>query len=134
MSNSLSLGYTSPISQSKADSLFSNDTAGAVAAVNNLTLPTGCQFSQYQFDALVSLTFNAGAGVLATSDVQAMLAYTCIYPTFIGPLTATESDTCSQLVSKAFSYDRNLQPRRNAEATLFCKDRNYDHIYPVYTL
>lgn len=72
LSNSLNLGYTSPISQSKANSFFTNDTARAVADVNKLVLPTGCQFTQSQFDALVSLTFNAGPGVLATSDVQCL--------------------------------------------------------------
>lgn len=34
----------------------------------------------------------------------------------------------------ANSYDRNLQPRRNEEATLFCKGERYTHKYPVYTL
>lgn len=133
LSSSLNLGYTSPISQSKADSFFATDTASAVAAVNKLVLPTGCQFTQSQFDALVSLTFNAGPGVLATNDVKAMIAHPFIYP-FIGPLTSDQLDTCSKLVSKAFSYDRNLKVRRNEEATLFCKDMKYTHKYPVYTL
>lgn len=134
LSSSLNLGYTSPISQSKADTFFSSDTAKAVTDVNKLVLPTGCQFSQSQFDALVSLTFNGGPGVLATNDVQAMLANPHIYPTFIGPLTTAQLDTCSKLVSKAFSYDKNLQRRRNEEATLFCKGSKYTHKYPVYTL
>ncbi|MEJ8548718.1 glycoside hydrolase family protein [Brevibacillus borstelensis] len=134
LSKSLNLGYTSPISQSQANTFFANDTASAVAAVNKLVLPTGQEFSQSQFDALVSLTFNAGPGVLATSDVKAMLANAHIYPTFVGPLSQSQIDTCSKLVSKAFSYDRNLQKRRNEEATLFCKDRKYTHKYPVYTL
>ena len=134
LSTSLALGYTSPITQSKADTFFTNDTASAVAAVNKLTLPTGHQFSAAQFDALVSMTFNCGAGVLATSDVVAMLKNTLIYPTFSGTRTAAQNDTCSKLVSNAFSYDRNLQRRRNEEATLFCKNMSYTHKYPVYTL
>ncbi|MEK5357871.1 lysozyme [Paenibacillus sp. FSL L8-0709] len=133
LSNSLNLGYTSPISQSKANTFFAEDTADAVTAVK-LTLPAGQEFSQSQFDALVSLTFNGGPGVLKTNDVKAMLANPHIYPTFIGPLSASQIDACSKLVSKAFSYDRNLQRRRNEEATLFCKDRKYTHKYPVYTL
>lgn len=103
LSKSLNLGYTSPISQAKADTFFSNDTAGAVAAVNRLVLPKGCQLSQSQFDALVSLTFNGGSKVLETNDVQVMLATPQIYPNFVGPITPTEIDTCSRLVSKAFS-------------------------------
>ncbi|ASA25253.1 lysozyme [Paenibacillus donghaensis] len=130
LSSSLNLGYTSPISQSKANTFFAEDTAKAVTAVNKLNL----NFSQSQFDALVSLTFNGGSGVLATDDVQAMLANGHIYPTFIGPLTTAQLDTCSKLVSKAFSYDRKLQRRRNEEATLFCKGMKYTHKYPVYTL
>ncbi|MCR8964136.1 lysozyme [Brevibacillus halotolerans] len=134
LSKSLNLGYTSPISQSQANTFFANDTASAVAAVNKLVLPKGHKFSQSQFDALVSLTFNAGPGVLATNDVKAMLANAHIYPTFVGPLLQSQIDTCSKLVSKAFSYDRNLQKRRNEEATLFCKGMMYTHKYPVYTL
>lgn len=134
LSSSLGLGYTSPISQSKANSLFAEDTAKAVNDVNKLVPPNGHKFSQSQFDALVSLTFNGGPGVLATPDVEAMLKYQQIYPTFIGPRTTSEIDTCSRLVSKAFSYDRNLQRRRNEEATLFCTGMGYTHKYPVYTL
>ncbi|QDY84690.1 lysozyme [Paenibacillus polymyxa] len=134
LSESLNLGYTSPISQSKANTFFADDTKSAVAAVNKLTLPTGQRFSQSQFDALVSLTFNAGPRVLETNDVEAMLANPHMYPTFAGKLSKSEIDDCSKLVSKAFSYDRNLQRRRNEEATLFCKGRKYNHKYPVYTL
>ncbi|WP_074100081.1 lysozyme [Paenibacillus sp. P3E] len=131
LSSSLNLGYTSPISQSKANTFFAEDTADAVTAVNSLSLPS---LSQSQFDALVSLTFNGGPGVLDTKDVKAMLDYKQIYPDFHGPISKNELDTCSKLVSKAFSYDRNLQRRRNQEATLFCKGRKYTHKYPVYTL
>ncbi|MEK3796557.1 lysozyme [Paenibacillus sp. FSL R7-0204] len=134
LSSSLNLGYTSPISQSKANTFFTEDTAKAVAAVNKLSLPNGHTLSQNQFDALVSLTFNGGSGVLATADVQAMLKYEQIYPSFYGPISTNELNNCSKLVSKAFSYDRSLQRRRNEEATLFCKGRQYTHKYPVYTL
>jgi GH24 family phage-related lysozyme (muramidase) len=134
LSSSLNLGYTSPISQSQANTFFTNDTAKAVTAVNKLVLPTGMSFTQSQFDALVSLTFNAGSGVLTTPDVKNLLAYKLIYSSFQGPRSKEENDNCSKLVSKAFSYDRNLQRRRNEEATLFCKGMGYTHKYPVYTL
>lgn len=134
LSRDLNLDYNSPITQSRAETFFTNDTASAVNAVNNLVLLSGHQLSQSQFDALVSLTFNCGAGVLQTNDVKAMLRYPQIYSSFIGPLSLTEMDNCSRLVSKAFSYDRTLQARRNEEATLFCKGLRYTHKYPVYTL
>jgi len=134
LSKSLGLSYTSPISQSQANTFFTNDTAKAVAAVNKAVRPTGMNFTQSQFDALVSLTFNAGPGVLDTNDVEALLAYKLIYSSFQGPRSKEELDNCSKLVSKAFSYDRNLTRRRNEEATLFCKGMGYTHKYPVYTL
>lgn len=127
----LSLSYTSPITQTKANAFFDSDTATAVQAVNALTLPTGCSFTQAQFDALVSLTYNCGSDVLKTGDVVAMLASKDI---FASSLTTTKADACSKLVSKAFSYDRNLQTRRNKEATFFCTGKPYTHKYNVYTL
>ncbi|MBS5958329.1 lysozyme [Lacrimispora xylanolytica] len=134
LSKSLGLDYTSPITQKKADAFFTSDTKSAVDAVNNLTLPSGSSFSQEQFDALVSLTFNAGSGVLKTNDVVTMLKDPKIYPTYTKKLSTTESDNCSKLVSKAFSYDKNLKTRRDKEATLFCTDMKYTHKYPVYSL
>lgn len=133
LSRDLNLSYTSPISRTYAQTLFDDDTESAVEAVNDLELPQNCEFSQSQFDALVSLTFNCGPGVLETDDVEAMIASQYIYETF-GQLTSDQIDTCSRLVSKAFSYDRNLKTRRNSEATLFCEDQQYSHKYPVYTL
>lgn len=49
-------------------------------------------------------------------------------------LTSSEGDTCSKLVSKAFSYDKSLKSRRNKEAEYFCKGKPYTHKYKVYTL
>jgi|GEM_PF-1425875 GH24 family phage-related lysozyme (muramidase) len=134
LSTSLGLNYTSPISQSQANTFFNDDTASAVKAVNNVTLPAGMSLSQSQFDALVSLTFNAGPGVLNSSDVKNLLSYIMIYSSFQGPRSDVEKDNCSKLVSKAFSYDRNLTRRRNEEATLFCKGQPYTHKYPVYSI
>jgi len=134
LSTSLGLNYTSPISQTQANTFFNNDTAEAVGRVNRLTLPAGMSLSQAQFDALVSLTFNGGPKVLETTDVKNLLAYKLIYSSFQGPRSEVEKDNCSKLVSKAFSYDRNLTRRRNEEATLFCKGQPYTHKYPVYSL
>lgn len=135
LSDSLGLGYTSPITQAKADAFFATDLKEkAEDYVNALTLPYQQQFSVNQFDALASFTFNSGPVIYQTNDVKAMLAYEPIYTTYPGNPTAAELDTCSRLVSKAFSYDSTLKPRRNDEATLFCKGMAYTHKYPVYTL
>jgi GH24 family phage-related lysozyme (muramidase) len=134
LSSSLNLGYSSPISQSQANTFFTNDTLKAVTAVNNYALPAGISLSQSQFDALVSLVYNGGSGVLRTPDMQNLLDYKLIYSSFQGPRSNVEKDNCSKLVSKAFSYDRNLTRRRNEEATLFCKGQPYTHKYPVYSL
>lgn len=134
LSKFLKLDYTSPISQTKADDLFSSDTSDAVDDVNALKLPSGAKFSQSQFDALVSMRFNCGIVVLKSNDVVTMLKEPKIYPTYADKLSKTESDKCSKLVSKAFSYDESLKERRNKEATLFCSGQQYTHKYPVYSL
>lgn len=55
------------ITQARADELLLQDVASSVAAVNN---PAYCpiteELNQNQFDALVSFTFNCGAGNLKT--------------------------------------------------------------------
>ncbi len=134
LSEYLNLSYTSPISATYAQTLFDDDTASAIEAVNGLELLENCEFTQSQFDALVSLTFNCGPGVLDTDDVKAMLKSSMIFGVFPDRIRPEDLDYCSKLVSKAFSYDRNLQPRRNSEATLFCEGQPYSHKYPVYTL
>jgi len=92
------------------------------------------KLSQNQFDALASIVFNGGSGVLATHDMKSMFNYPEIFPDFYGPLSSNEIDTCSRLVSKAFSYDKDLEGRRNREANLFCKGEAYTHKYEVDTL
>lgn len=103
------LSYTSPISREKAESMFEHDVQSAVNAVNDLDLPSGCVLSQNQFDALFSITFNGGAGVLETKDMKAMLKHRKIFAW--DGLTSAECDVCSKLVSKAFSYEKSLKPR-----------------------
>ena len=125
------LPYSSPISVDKAESLFLEDVSEAVKLVNDLDLPSGCVLSQYQFDALVSIAYNSGSRIFDTNDMKAMLKNRKI---FAWDLTSSECDTCSRLVSKAFSYDKSLKPRRNKEAAYFCKGKPYTHKYNVYTL
>lgn len=52
------------ITQKQADAFLRGDVAWAEKAVNALKLP----LNQNQFDALVSFTFNLGAGILDASD------------------------------------------------------------------
>ena len=55
------------ITQAKADELLLQDVAVSVAAVNNpYYCPITASLNQNQFDALVSFTFNCGAGNLQT--------------------------------------------------------------------
>lgn len=125
------LSYSSPVSIDEAESLFLKDVASAVALVNNLNLPAGCILSQHQFDALVSIAYNSGKRIFDTDDMKAMLRNSKI---FAWNLTSAQCDICSRLVSKAFSYDKSLKPRRNKEAAYFCKGKPYTHKYNVYTL
>lgn len=55
------------ITQARADELLLQDVATSVAAVNNpIYCPLTASLNQNQFDALVSFTFNCGAGCLKT--------------------------------------------------------------------
>lgn len=122
------------ITQIRADQFFANDLAKVAENPIN-ALACVSKLSQSQFDALASISFNGnGSTVLATNDMKTMLANPKIFPDFIGPLSPSEIDNCSRLVSKAFSFDVTLKPRRNEEATLFCTGEAYTHKYQVYTL
>lgn len=54
--------FSKGISEEQADAIFLKDAAKAVAQANKLLDAIGVQDTQEQFDALVSLIFNAGAG------------------------------------------------------------------------
>lgn len=126
------LKYNSPISKSKAGEFFDNDVAEAVRTVNAIELPSDCVFSQAQFDAMVSIVFNSGGAILRTDDMKAMLKMRNIFAW--DDLKSSECDACSRAVSKAFSYDKTLKPRRNKEAQYFCQQKPYTYKYNVYTL
>ncbi|WP_238918199.1 lysozyme [Clostridium sp. YIM B02555] len=129
--DNLQVGDT--ITQEQADQFFLDDLVNSTEGPIN-DLDCASDLSQNQFDALASIVFNGGSGVLQTHDMRNMFNYPEIFPDFYGPLSDDEIDTCSRLVSKAFSYDRSLKGRRNREATLFCQGELYTHQYPVYTL
>lgn len=129
--DNLKLGDT--ITQARANQLFTQDIVTIAENPIN-ALSCASKLTQNQFDALASITFNGGSGVLKTSDMVTMFNYAPIFAKVYGSLTASQIDTCSRDVSNAFSYDRTLQARRNREATLFCTGEPYTHKYPVYTL
>lgn len=129
--DNLTMGDT--ITQARADEFFLNDLVNSTEGPIN-ELDCASELSQNQFDALASIVFNGGSGVLETNDMNDMFNYPEIFPDFYGPLSLDEIDNCSRKVSKAFSYDRSLESRRNREATLFCEGELYTHQYPVYTL
>lgn len=101
------------ITQKQADDFLVKDCAGSVAAVNN---PKYCpiteSLTQNQFDALVSFTFNCGAGNLKT-------------------LCANR--TAAEIAEKILLYNkaggnvlRGLVRRREAEQALFKKGATFD--------
>lgn len=58
------------VTQAEADALLSNDLRVAESAVNSCVTVV---LEQYQFDALVSFTFNVGTGALVTSTLLRLL-------------------------------------------------------------
>lgn len=56
--------FDSPITEDEADQIFLKDCDHAVAQANRLIRHWGITANQEQFDALVSLLFNVGAGKL----------------------------------------------------------------------
>ena len=96
------------ITQERADELLLQDVASSVAAVNNpLYCPLTASLNQNQFDALVSFTFNCGAGCLKT---------------------LCQNRTISEIAAKIPAYNKaggkvlnGLVRRRSAEQTLFNK-------------
>lgn len=96
------------ITQARADALLLQDVASSVAAVNNpIYCPLTESLNQNQFDALVSFTFNCGAGCLKT---------------------LCQNRTISEIATKIPAYNKaggkvltGLVRRRTAEQALFNK-------------
>lgn len=94
------------ITQERADELLLQDVASSVAAVNNPSYcPITAELNQNQFDALVSFTFNCGAGNLKT---------------------LCKNRTAAQIAAKIPAYNKaggnvlkGLVRRRDAEQALF---------------
>lgn len=96
------------ITQATAEALLLQDVASSVAAVNNPSYcPITAELNQNQFDALVSFTFNCGAGSLKT---------------------LCKNRTAAQIAEKIPAYNKaggnvlaGLVRRRAAEKELFNK-------------
>ena len=119
------LSYTSPITNSQANSLLTNDVKTTESKVNGLSKID--KLTQSQFDALVSLTFNVPSA-LTSSDVKTLLSCSETYSDFVGPINIS----FNQKITNAFAYTKaggvkldGLVRRRNAEAKLFCKGMRY---------
>ncbi len=103
--------YENGISESQAETLFSEDLAPFVAAVNrNVT----AQISQQQFDALVMLVFNIGIGGFESSSALKLI-------------NDPNADTAYDSLESAWKawnksqgqVSRGLVNRRNAEWNVF---------------
>ena len=100
------------ITQKQADDFLVQDCAGSVAAVNNPKYcPATAVLTQNQFDALVSFTFNCGAGNLKT---------------------LCAGRTLEQIAEKILLYNKGsgkvlpgLVRRRKAEQELFLKGATF---------
>lgn len=100
------------ITEEQAESFFQEDVAWAVEAVNETSLVE--RTTQAQFDAMVSLTFNIGAGGFSNSTVLRLHnAFD-----FFGACGAFYMWNRS-----AGQPRRGLLRRRAEEALLYCQDR-----------
>ncbi len=107
-------GHTGPgtqsmgtISHAKALELLANDLAIAETAVNGLHL----RFTQPQFDALVSIAFNCGGGILAAS--------TSLGKALRAPGMKGMPDALKLYVHAGGHVLQGLVNRRNAEAVMW---------------
>lgn len=105
------------ITKEQADIYLIKDVSKSVKAVNDLL--DSYTFTQNQFDALVSFTFNCGAGNLTK-------------------LTNKKSRTLQEIADKLPAYNKaggkelaGLTRRRQEERALFCEMPN-DCYYPRY--
>jgi GH24 family phage-related lysozyme (muramidase) len=98
--------FSKGISPDQVRSMFKADSAEAVGAVNGMTCRTG--MTQNQFDALVSLQFNAGPH-----------AYTPPLRDFNATGSAKKSDFTGHYTTSGGVPSRGLAIRRAAEWRIF---------------
>jgi GH24 family phage-related lysozyme (muramidase) len=105
--------YQNSINQNDAEQLFQSDLAPFVKTVNNKVTAT---VSQSEFDALVILTFNIGAGNFNSSSVLKL----------VNDPTADTSYPTLESAWKAWNKShgkvmRGLEKRRQAEWDIYSK-------------
>ena len=132
------LSYTSPISQTQADSLLKKDLKTAEKKVNSKDDDVYNKLNQNQFDALTSLTFNAPKA-LSSDDMNALLDRSMTFSDYGAPISDSEKKTMAKMVTAAFQWtkangkqQRGLVKRRNDEMALFCKGMRYSYNKIVY--
>jgi lysozyme len=104
------------ITQAQADDLLRSDLVRFVDAVNNL----GLKLNQNQFDALVSFSYNCGAGNLKT---------------LVEGRSLTQVANALPMYCKASGRTLDgLVKRRNAEKALFLKPVPVVHPYPGHPI
>lgn len=120
------------ITQARADELLLQDVANSVAAVNNpVYCPITASMNQNQFDALVSFTFNCGAGNLKTlcanrtaAQISSMIpAYNKSGGKVLAGLVRRRAAE-QALFNKAVGTDDELEPTTVQEVQLWL-NRNY---------
>lgn len=124
--DNLKLGDT--ITSSRADTFFDADLkTNSENAINALSCAS--KLSQNQFDALASICYNGGPGVLNTNDMKTMFTYPGIFRGLTPTTPIAELYVLAEVVKDAFTYGlaQGLAPRRNREADLFCTGQQYGH-------
>lgn len=131
--------YTSPITKSQANSILNKDLKKAVNAVNAKNDEVYNKLTQNQYDALVSLAFNAGTGVLHSDDMSALLNRSMTFIDYGAHMSDSELKTMAKMVTAAFQYTksggvqlRGLVNRRNKEMELFCTGMRYSYNKIIY--
>ena len=100
--------FSNGLTEQQAFQLLAKDARIAENAVrNNVKVP----ITQYQFDALVSLTYNIGVGAFKNSKILALIN--------IGNLRALENTWKSSYITSAGVKYQGLVNRRKKEYNLF---------------
>jgi GH24 family phage-related lysozyme (muramidase) len=133
------LSYTSPIEQTQANTLLTKDLTSVDQKVDSKNEDHYNKFTQNQFDALCSLTFNVPKA-LSSNDMTTLLNKSMTYSDYGAPMSDSDLKTMAQAVTNAFLWTKadgerqaGLVNRRNAEMKLFCTGMKYSYNKIPYT-